>query len=187
MQRCILTPALPTHRTELNCSSKKDDPTYDVLYYWESSKGEGSGSPRSISTGDTSLKDTSARDDKSSENIKPIEQASSMDTISMGDELDVPTLLEDNKRDGELTLTKRKVCRTDVQTTPHVDFLSAFPTGEAEGEPPSSPRVLRAMKTIAVVPERGQLHSDKSEIKSSSSTLRETRSFDTGTQGKTNP
>ena len=143
-------------------------------------------SPRSASTRDTSVRDQSGREDTSQD--KSAGRESSLDTISLGDDLDVPALLEDTKQDGELTLTKRKVCRTDGQTSAHVDFLAAFPSSERDVEGgsaagPPSPRVLRQMKTIAVVPERGQLHHDHSEVKTNASLLRETRSFDTGTQG----
>jgi len=107
--------------------------------------------------------------------------------------MDVPSPLEGSKEqmDGEMTLTKRKVCRTDTrdgQSRAHNDFLAAFSEAQGHnsvdhetGHTPHSPRVLRAMKTIAVVPERGQLHSDHSDR--ANNLLRETRSFDTGTQG----
>ena len=130
-------------------------------------------------------RDSSSRDEISHDKSPGRE---SLDTISLGEDLDVPTLLEDTKQEGELTLTKRKVCRTDGQTSAHVDFLAAFPSSEREVEAvppagPPSPRVLRQMKTIAVVPERGQLHHELSEVKTNASLLRETRSFDTATQG----
>lgn len=167
---------------------RKEEPAYDVLCYWDQPGGkvpevEDEDSPHSASTRDTSVRETVGREGQE----KSPGRESSQDTFSLGDDLDVPALLEDTKQEGELTLTKRKVCRTDGQTSAHVDFLAAFPSSEREAGStpagPPSPRVLRAMKTIAVVPERGQLHPEQSEVKTNASLLRETRSFDTGTQG----
>ena len=160
-----------------------------MLCFWDQAKGEDQGeagedeqSPRSTSTRETSGNDQSARDDSLSQGDKSPGRVSSLDTISLGDDLDVPSLLEDTKKEGELTLTKRKVCRTDGQSSAHVDFLAAFPSSERDveaGVRPPSPRVLRAMNTIAVVPER----KSQEEEKTNAALLRETRSFDTATQG----
>ena len=158
------------------------------MCFWDQTKGDDLGdgaSPRSASTRETSQHDQSAREESLSQEEKSPGRVSSLDTISLGDEIDVPSLLEDTKPEGELTLTKRKVCRTDGggQSNAHVDFLAAFPSSserdvEVGVQVPPSPRVLRAMNTIAVVPER------REEEKTNAASLRETRSFDTATQGK---